>query len=74
MLISSRSTRMTCSSASIATFKKGMKKMRLNNEGVLMEKPLGVCPECGDVVYASEEIDGVFEKKIAWVCASDLHP
>jgi hypothetical protein len=48
--------------------------MRFSPDGVLVEKPLGLCPHCGNMVYASEEIDGVFEKRIAWVCASDLDP
>ncbi len=47
--------------------------MRFNADGLLAEKPLGICPSCGEAVYASEEQDSR-SGRVIWVCASDLDP
>ena len=46
---------------------------RFNYRLVLIEKPLGLCSECGEVVYKTEE-EQISDEKIAFVCASDLDP
>lgn len=41
-----------------------------NTTGVLTEKPVGICPACGQAVYNSDEgSDGP-----VWTCPSDLSP
>jgi len=44
--------------------------MQRNEEGILIEEPLGICPACGQLVYESEQ-DG---DGPVWTCPADLHP
>lgn len=36
---------------------------------MVTEKPVGICPSCGNTVFASRETDGP-----VWICPADLNP
>jgi len=42
-----------------------------SSQGILIERPLGICPKCGNSVYVSEALHIA---DIVWTCPSDLNP